>query len=205
MNSAVPSSDPPKQIGHEAAAPARSLRDDSPAAVSVTNSQLPIIPDHELLGPIASGAYGEVWLARNVVGTLRAVKIIRRDRHVTAESFEREFNGLQKFEPVSRAHDGLVDILTLGMLADGAGFYYVMELADEVAKVSESVSERVSGKPGANRSLTHLPAHPLTYVPLTLRAGSQAALSLPMKLSLSASSSLRRLRTCTGRDWCIAT
>jgi hypothetical protein len=38
-----------------------------------------------LLGPIGSGAYGEVWLARNVVGTLRAVKVIRRDRHASAE------------------------------------------------------------------------------------------------------------------------
>src|SRR5438093_2981704 len=90
------------------------------------------IPDHELLRPIASGSYGEVWLARNVVGTLRAVKIVRRDRHASAESFEREFKGLQKFEPVSRSHDGLVDILTLGLLPAGAGFYYVMELADGV-------------------------------------------------------------------------
>ena len=132
MNSAVPSSDPPKQIGHEAAATVRAVRDDSLAAVSVAISHLPIIPDHELLRPIASGSYGEVWLARNVVGTLRAVKIVRRDRHASAESFEREFKGLQKFEPVSRSHDGLVDILTLGLLADGAGFYYVMELADAV-------------------------------------------------------------------------
>src|SRR5438128_8109225 len=91
-----------------------------------------LIPDHELLRPIASGAYGEVWLSRSVVGTLRAVKIVRHDRHVSAESFEREFKGLQKFEPVSRVHDGLVDILTLGLLPDGAGFYYIMELADAV-------------------------------------------------------------------------
>ncbi|HEV8259442.1 MAG TPA: serine/threonine-protein kinase, partial [Burkholderiales bacterium] len=83
-----------------------------------------------MLCPIASGSYGEVWLARNIVGTPRAVKIVRRDRHASTESFEREFKGLQKFEPVSRSHDGVVDILTLGLLPDGAGFYYVMELAD---------------------------------------------------------------------------
>ena len=65
-------------------------------------SEPPAIPDHELLAPIAAGAYGEVWLARNAVGTLRAVKIVRRDRHATVESFDREFKGLQKFEPVSR-------------------------------------------------------------------------------------------------------
>jgi len=48
-----------------------------------------------MLCPIASGAYGEVWLARNMVGTLRAVKIVRRDRHALAESFEREFKGFK--------------------------------------------------------------------------------------------------------------
>src|SRR2546422_6124248 len=101
-------------------------------AVPPSDPATPIIPDHALLRPIASGSYGEVWLARNVVGTLRAVKIVRRDRHASTESFDREFKGLQKFEPVSRSHDGLVDILTLGLLPDGAGVYYVMELADDV-------------------------------------------------------------------------
>src|SRR5688572_8056085 len=84
----------------------------------------PAIADHDLLRPIASGAYGEVWLARNAVGTFRAVKIVRQDQHASAESFEREFKGLQKFEPVSRGHEGLVDILALGLLPDNAGFYY---------------------------------------------------------------------------------
>src|SRR5678809_1250177 len=95
------------------------------------HGQPPPIPDYELLDIIASGAYGDVWLARNIVGTLRAVKIVRRDQHVAAQSFEREFKGLQKFEPLSRSHDGLVDILTLGLLLHDAGFYYVMELADD--------------------------------------------------------------------------
>jgi len=30
------------------------------------------IPDHELLRRIGGGSYGEVWLARNVMGTYRA-------------------------------------------------------------------------------------------------------------------------------------
>src|SRR6266699_428034 len=151
MHSAVPPSDPAtrtpaKQTQHDAVAAGQPPRGDAPAAASVAvsepstqNPQSPSIPDHELLHPIASGAYGEVWLARNVVGTLRAVKIVRRDRHASTESFDREFKGLQKFEPVSRSHDGLVDILTLGLLPDGAGFYYVMELADD-AKVAQASS-----------------------------------------------------------------
>ena len=53
------------------------------------------------------------------------------------ESFDREFKGLQKFEPVSGTHDGLVDILTLGLLPEGVGFYYVMEPADAAGSVGE--------------------------------------------------------------------
>ena len=102
----------------------------SPTQPSTPGSKPPSIADHVLLGLIAVGGYGEVWLACNAVGTLRAVKIARREAHGSADSFEREFKGLQKFEPVSRSHEGLVDILTLGLLPDGAGFYYVMELAD---------------------------------------------------------------------------
>jgi serine/threonine protein kinase len=87
------------------------------------------IPDHELLQRIGQGSYGEVWLARNRVGTLRAVKIVWRKTFWHDHPFEREFKGIQKFEPISRSHDGLVDILHIGR-GDGY-FYYVMELADE--------------------------------------------------------------------------
>ncbi len=93
----------------------------------------PIIPDHEMLHVIGEGSYGEVWLARNAVGTRRAVKVIHRERFDSARPFEREFTGLQKYEPVSRSHDGLVDVLQLGR-NDAAGyFYYIMELADDAA------------------------------------------------------------------------
>jgi hypothetical protein len=38
----------------------------------------PQIPDHTLLGRIGSGSYGDVWLDRSRLGTLRAVKIVHR-------------------------------------------------------------------------------------------------------------------------------
>ncbi len=92
------------------------------------------IADAGLLGPIAAGSYGEVWLARNAVGTLRAVEIVRRDRFERAEDFEREFKGLQRFEPISRSHEGLMDILQIGRRDDEGWFYYLMELADAVER-----------------------------------------------------------------------
>src|SRR6186997_2010890 len=72
------------------------------------------IPDHTLLRVIGRGSYGEVWEARNVMGTPRAVKIVRRQDFDSARPFEREFEGIQRYEPVSRTHAGLVQVLHVG-------------------------------------------------------------------------------------------
>src|SRR5215471_5700474 len=100
----------------------------------------PTIPDHELLKKIGGGSYGEVWLARNILGAYRAVKIVYRSSFDHDRPFEREFAGIQKFEPISRTHESQVDILHVGR---GEGyFYYVMELADGAETVrSNGVSE----------------------------------------------------------------
>src|SRR5437867_11929941 len=90
-----------------------------------------MVPDHELLRCIGCGSYGEVWLARNVVGTLRAVKVVYRKAFTDARPYQREFEGIQKFEPLSRTHQGLVDVLQIGINEQAGYFYYVMELADD--------------------------------------------------------------------------
>lgn len=128
------------------------------------------IPEHELLGHIASGAYGDVWLARNAVGTLRAVKIVRSDQQASSICFEREFRGLQKFEPHSRMHESFVDILAVGLLPNDAGFYYVMELADPVENHSSQQEPAQSSCPQLDESLVTSSAAINTYIPRTLRA-----------------------------------
>jgi serine/threonine protein kinase len=92
----------------------------------------PVIPDYELLRCVGEGACGEVWLARSILGTFRAAKIVRRDRFDHNRPFEREFLGIQNFEPVSRTHPGLVAILHVGRDATGTCFHYIMEVADDV-------------------------------------------------------------------------
>lgn len=93
----------------------------------------PVIPDHEVLRKVGGGAYGEVWLARGVTGALRAVKVLWREDFDDERSFEREFEGILKFEPISRDHPGMVNILHVGRSVDGNAFYYyVMELGDDV-------------------------------------------------------------------------
>jgi WD40 repeat protein len=92
----------------------------------------PQLPNHELIRCIGRGAFGEVWLARNIMGTYRAVKIVYRRSFSDERPYVREFRGLQKFEPISRSHDGFVDILDTGLNAADGYFFYVMELADDV-------------------------------------------------------------------------
>ena len=93
----------------------------------------PDIPDHELLRCIGRGAYGEVWLARNVMGTYRAVKVVYRRTFEHDRPYEREFTGIRRFEPVSRKHHSQVDILHVGRDNERGYFYYVMELADDAS------------------------------------------------------------------------
>lgn len=91
----------------------------------------PQIPDHEVLRCIGRGSYGEVWMARAVTGALRAVKVVRREDFELERTFEREFEGIRSFEPISRSHPGLIDILHVGRNAQEGFYYYVMELADD--------------------------------------------------------------------------
>jgi hypothetical protein len=89
------------------------------------------IPDHELIRPIGSGSYGVVWLARSVLGIYRAVKIVARNRFKDARPFEREYEGIKRFEPISRVHDAFLDVLQVGWSPGSEFFYYVMELGDD--------------------------------------------------------------------------
>src|SRR5215831_11860159 len=84
------------------------------------------IPDHDLIQKIGEGSYGQVWLARTVTGSHRAVKIVRRRTEDEGRTFEREFRGIQHYEPISRLHPSLMDVLQVGR-GDGF-FYYIMEL-----------------------------------------------------------------------------
>ena len=87
----------------------------SNADAARASSSSPIVPDHEPLHVIGRGAYGEVWLARHTpLRTLRAIKFIRRDQLGDARPFTREFDGIQKYEPISRSHPNLVSILQVG-------------------------------------------------------------------------------------------
>ncbi len=89
------------------------------------------IPDYELVIEIARGSYGQVWLARSVLGTWRAVKIVQRSLFEDSRPYQREFNGIREYEAIARGCDGLIDVLHVGRNEGEGYFYYVMELADD--------------------------------------------------------------------------
>jgi serine/threonine protein kinase len=59
------------------------------------------------------------------------VKVVHRHLFQEDRPYEREFLGVQRFEPLSREDEGFVDILQTGRNDEGGYFYYVMELADD--------------------------------------------------------------------------
>jgi CHASE2 domain-containing sensor protein len=105
--------------------------DDPGTPTSSYPNDQPRISDHELLSRIGQGAYGEVWLARDLVGSYRAVKIIYRRSFEDSSPFDREFRGIQNYAPISFSHPGLVPILHVGRNERQEYFYYIMQLGDD--------------------------------------------------------------------------
>jgi eukaryotic-like serine/threonine-protein kinase len=142
--------------------------------VPPTRPDVPVVSDHTLIRVIGAGGGGQVWLARNVLGTYRAVKIVHAAAFKDRSPFEREVNGILKFEPVSRLHDGLVDILQVGQNEEAGYFYYVMELADDVKTGQSIVPEKYVA-----RTLSHdVAKHRRLPVGECIRLGAAVASAL---------------------------
>ncbi|HTY88703.1 MAG TPA: serine/threonine-protein kinase, partial [Candidatus Acidoferrum sp.] len=115
---------------------------------------MPEVEGYELLHPpFGEGAYGKVWLARNTSGQWRALKAVYlANFDQNTDPYEREFNGIKKYQPVSDQHPGLLRVEFVSGKKDGY-FYYVMELGDSIApgwerepstyKPRDLVSERI--------------------------------------------------------------
>jgi WD40 repeat protein len=164
--------------------PSPPVHDLNPDGSSTTSSsqlgQPPEVPDHTLLRLIGRGSYGEVWLALNVTGAYRAVKVVYQSRFEDSRPFDREFNGILCYEPISRSHDSQVDILHVGRNDATGCFYYIMELADD-----QEAGQQID---------------PAQYRPRTLRSDLQKRRQLPfddcLQISLALTTALGHLHRC---------
>jgi len=128
--------------------------------------------DYEILRLIGRGAYGEVYLARDASGAYCAVKVISRETFENDRPFEREYEGLRKFQLISRSYDNQVQVFSVGREEEPKRFYYIMELADDI-----ETGQRIN---------------PETYTPRTLRSELIRRGRLPPKECASIGVSLAR-------------
>jgi tetratricopeptide (TPR) repeat protein len=99
---------------------------------------VPIVSDYDLIRRIGGGAYGEVWLARSkATGVLRAAKVVWRHTFEDERPFRREFEGIQRFEKISRELPGQLALYHIGRNDADGYFYYVMELADDLGTATD--------------------------------------------------------------------
>src|SRR5262249_24013322 len=113
--------------------------------------------------------------------------------------------GIQKYEPVSRCHEGLVDLLQVARNEQEGYFYYVMELADAVESPKAENRRPSEGQSPNGKYLVNpeTQAAPLnarslgTYAPRTLKSdsASRGRLSFEacIQVGLSLSSALAYL------------
>jgi hypothetical protein len=98
---------------------------------SATDTYLPDSDDYEIFHPLGEGAFGKVWLARNAINQWQALKAVYLARFGSnPKPYEREFNGIRRYKPVSDKHPGLLRVDFVSKKKKQSYFYYVMELGD---------------------------------------------------------------------------
>src|SRR5262249_14236555 len=93
--------------------------------------ELPDTPDYELFDPpFGKGAYGRVWVVKNAIGQLQALKAVYLENFKNdSDPYDREFNGISRYKPISDKHPGLLRVDFVSRKREKY-FYYVMELGD---------------------------------------------------------------------------
>src|ERR1041385_6947969 len=137
-----------------------------PNAIAQTGKSVtPQVACHRMLRRIGGGAYGEVWLAQADTDSYRAIKFVYRRNFEDERPYAREFKGIKLFEPISREHPGLVDVLGVTLDVTNPSLSYVMELADDATQPEVAPPDKAAG---ANPSQKQRIVNPDTYAPKTL-------------------------------------
>jgi serine/threonine protein kinase len=102
------------------------------SVTAASEEELPETPGYELLRPpFGEGAYGKVWLARNATGHWQALKVVYLSKFEgNTDPYERELKGIQRYQPFSDKHPGLLRVDYVSEKKSPGYFFYVMELGD---------------------------------------------------------------------------
>ena len=96
-------------------------------------ADLPDSDDYEIFHLLGQGSFGKVWLVRNAVNQWQALKAVYQAKFGSnAKPYEREFNGIRHYKPISDKHPGLLRIDFVSKMKKQGYFYYVMELGDAI-------------------------------------------------------------------------
>ncbi len=109
----------------------------------------PVIPDYILETCCGSGAYGDVWTAKDRSGISRAVKLLDKGRLERLGVLHREEKAIELFRTNVPRHPSLVEIHHVG--ENDKYIYYVMDLADNLGApgkyVADTLDERLKKIP----------------------------------------------------------
>jgi serine/threonine protein kinase len=110
----------------------------------------PEIEDYDPIQIAGKGAFGTVFLVKNQIGRLRALKVIWRKKFSRKDHFEKEFEGIRKYEKVALESEFLISILHIGGSPKDEFYYYIMEAADpldsNIQYTPDTLSTRLSNE-----------------------------------------------------------
>jgi serine/threonine protein kinase len=111
--------------------------------------EIPLIPDYTLETCCGSGAYGDVWTAKDHSGISRAVKLLDKGRLERLGVLHREEKAITLFRSNVPWHPSLVEIYHVG--ENEKYIYYVMDIADNLGTpdkyIADTLDERLKKGP----------------------------------------------------------
>jgi len=120
-----------------------------------------VVPDYQLVEKCGRGAYGDVYVARSLSGSLVALKVIEKTKHSA-----KEFEGLKYYCSRCGNSPYLIKIFHTGETEEF--FYYTMELADNCGSGNKYVASTMAGRLETDR---RIPAAEVRLIALNLLEG----------------------------------